>query len=578
MATSIGDTRAADSPVAAWSRRAASSASQAWVGLAVYVGLSFLYFGVPIASHPVRDLIATGTDATNQVWSLAWWPHAVLHWENPIYTHAIWAPVGIDLAWAPSIPGLAFLAAPITLIGGPALAYNVVAIALPALAAWTAYLLCRYLTRSFWPSLVGGYLYGFSAFVLGQLPGHLQMTSVFLIPVVALVVLRFLDGSLSSRRTALLLGLALALQLTFSLEIEFTLTLTLALALAVAFAVVPALRQRLLMLLRPLAGAYVIAGLLTSPLLVSFLLHFQSGGVAPAAEYPADLANLVIPTPLTWLSWHWTNAITAHFLGNNFENGAYLGLPTVAIVAWYLWLRRRTAAVRFLAVVLGLGLLIELGTRLHVAGTSYFPLPFAAVANLPVFNNVLPVRYGIFVVLGAAVAVACWTASHDTPRLARATLPALAVIATVPSLWNSDWHEHPARPAFFTYGTYRTCLAPNETVLVLPFPLWSGAMLWQAESGFEFRMADAYISTVPTGLPDPAYLSRLANTNLPGTDWRPLIKLARDQGATMILLADGHGQHWTTLLAPVTTPADIGGVSLYSLRPNGRSACTAGSG
>jgi hypothetical protein len=577
MATSIGAVRAEDSPLAAWSRRAASSRSEAGVGLAVYLGLSFLYFGVPIASHPGRDLIANGADATNQVWSLAWWPHAVLHWQNPIYTHAIWAPVGIDLAWAPSIPGLAFLAAPVTLIGGPALAYNVVAIALPALAAWTAYLLCRYLTRSFWPSLVGGYLFGFSAFVLDQMPGHLQMTAVFLIPVVALIVLRFLDGSLSGGRTALLLGLALAVQLTFSLEIELTLTLTLALAFGVAFAVVPTLRPRLLMLLRPLAGGYVIAGLLASPLLVSFLLHFQSGGVASPARSPADLANLVIPTPLTWLSWHWTDAISAHFLGNNFESGSYLGLPTVAIVAWYLWLRRRSAAVRFLAVMLGLGLVIELGTRLHVAGTSYFPLPFAAFASLPVLNDVLPVRYGIFVVLGAAVAVACWAAARDAPRLARVALPALAVIATVPSLWNSNWHERPARPGFFTAGIYRTCLVPNETVLVLPFPFWSGAMLWQAEGGFEFRMADAYISTIPTGLPDRAYLDRLANTNLPGTDWRPLVKLARDQGATMILLAGGHGQHWTTLLAPVTTPANIRGVSLYSLRPNGRSACTAGS-
>src|SRR5262249_44958669 len=157
-------------------------------------------------------------------------------------------------------------------------------------------------------------------------------------------------------RTTLLLGLALALQLTFSFEIELTLTLTLALAIGVAFAAVPALRPRLLTLLRPLAGAYVIAGLLTSPLLVSFLLHFQSEGVNSPAGYPADLANLVIPTRLTWLSWHWTDAISAHFLGNDSENGAYLGLPAVVIVVWYLWLRRRSAAVRFLAVMLGLGL------------------------------------------------------------------------------------------------------------------------------------------------------------------------------------------------------------------------------
>jgi hypothetical protein len=32
------------------------------------------------------------------------------------------------------------------------------------------------------------------------------------------------------------------------------------------------------------------------------------------------------------------------------------------------------------------------------------------------------------------------------------------------------------------------------------------------------------------------------------------------------------------MLAPITTPTEIGGVVLYSLRPNGRSTCTSGSG
>jgi hypothetical protein len=549
--------------------------TSAGVSLAAYLGVSFLFLGVPIATHPGRDLIGQGSDPTIFVWALAWWPHAILHWENPFFTHVIWAPVGVDLAWVTSIPGLALLAAPVTLVGGPALAYNLLAIVLPALAAWTAYLLCRYLTRSFWPSLVGGYLFGFSAFVLGQTEGHLHMTSVFLLPLVALVVLRFLDGSLSSCRTAVGLGLLLAFQVSFSEELALTLTVTLVLGLLVAFAVVPAIRPRLRRLLLPLVGGYALAGLLVSPLLVYFALHFESGGVNSPSSYPADLANLVVPTPLTGVSWQWTDAISARFLGNDAENGAYLGLPAVVILVWYVWQKRRAAPVRFLAIMLALGLLVELGLSLHVAGRSYVPLPWSAISRLPVFNSVLPVRYSIFVALGAAVAVACWAATAEAPRIARLVLPALAVVAIGPSLWNPAWHEHPARPTFFTTGVYRRCLSPGENVLVLPFPLWSGAMLWQAESGFEFRMADAYIGLIPRGLPDLGYDEQLANTNDPGGDWRRLVKLARDQGATMILLAGGHGQSWTTLLAPVTTPTAIGGVYLYSLRSHGLSGCTA---
>ncbi|HZQ04564.1 MAG TPA: hypothetical protein VFA88_11165 [Gaiellaceae bacterium] len=543
--------------------------------LAAYLGVSLVYFGVPIASRPGRYLIGAGPDPSVLVWALAWWPHAALHWQNPIVTHAIWAPVGQNLAWAPSVPGLALLAAPVTLLAGPAVAYNLLAIVLPALAAWTAYLLCRYLTHAFWPSLVGGYLFGFSAYELGQTEGHMQVTAVFLVPLVALVVLRFLDCS-SGRRTALTLGVLLAFQLSFSAEVALTLTLTLAVALVVAFAVFPAARARLRALLAPLAGAYAIGGLLASPLLVYFFLQFNSSGVNSPDAFPADLANLVIPTHLTWVSWRWTDSIAARFLGNESENGAYLGLPCIAIVGWFLWTKRRAPAARLLGILLAFGLVVELGFSVHVAGRSYFPLPWSKVGNLPAVNSMLPVRYALFVALGAGVAVALWAAG-DAPWLARVTLPALAVVAILPSVWNPAWHEHPPRPRFFTAGTYRTCLTPGENVLVLPFPRWSGAMLWQAESDFYFRLADGYISTVPTDLPDYDYADQLANTNRARPDWRPLVKLARDQEVTMILLAGEAQARWRTLLAPVTTPAEIGGVTLFSLRPNGRSACTAGS-
>ena len=89
------------------------------------------------------------------------------------------------------------------------------AILLPALAAWTAFLLCRHLTGSFWPSFAGGYLFGFSSYMLGQELGHLHMTAVFLVPLAALVVLRFLEGALGRARprrcdSAPLLALQLA--------------------------------------------------------------------------------------------------------------------------------------------------------------------------------------------------------------------------------------------------------------------------------------------------------------------------------------------------------------------------------
>jgi hypothetical protein len=62
---------------------------------AAYACASCFYFGYPVVHHPGRDLIGTGVDVDLFTWMLGWWPHAILHWENPIVTHAIWAPQGV---------------------------------------------------------------------------------------------------------------------------------------------------------------------------------------------------------------------------------------------------------------------------------------------------------------------------------------------------------------------------------------------------------------------------------------------------------------------------------------------------
>jgi hypothetical protein len=102
------------------------------------------------------------------VWSFAWWPHALAHLTSPFVTHALYVPGGINLTWTASSPGLALALSPVTVLFGPTVAYNVAAILLPALAVWTAYLLCRHVTGSVFASAIAGYLFGFSTAMLGQ--------------------------------------------------------------------------------------------------------------------------------------------------------------------------------------------------------------------------------------------------------------------------------------------------------------------------------------------------------------------------------------------------------------------------
>ena len=46
---------------------------------------------------------------------------------------------------------------------------------------------------------------------------------------------------------------------------------------------------------------------------------------------------------------------------------------------------------------------------------------------------------------------------------------------------------------FFADGLYRSCLGPDENVAVFPYGHAGDSMLWQAESGFGFRLAGGYL-------------------------------------------------------------------------------------
>ena len=78
---------------------------------------------------------------------------------------------------------------PLTWLANPVVSFNVLTLLAPALSAWTAFLLARYLTRDRFASFIGGYLFGFSSYELGQLLGHLHMDLIFIVPLLLLFAL-----------------------------------------------------------------------------------------------------------------------------------------------------------------------------------------------------------------------------------------------------------------------------------------------------------------------------------------------------------------------------------------------------
>ena len=523
-----------------------------------YAIVAFGYFGVRLLPHPGRYILGYGRDPQIFVWAFAWWPHAIGAGQNPIVSPVIYAPHGIDLAWATTVPAVSVAFAPLTLLFGPTASFNVAAMLMPALAAWTAYLLCRHVTRSTWASVVGGYLFGFSSYMLGQEQGHLHMTAVFLVPLVPLVVIRYLQSELDGRALAMRLGPLLALQLWISTEILVTLLFGLAVCLALAYALLPETRSRIRRLGRPLGGAAVISIVLTGPLLYYLLTDFQSNSINVPSNFDGDVMNFLLPTRLIAVGGDRFSSIALHFRGNEAEQGAYLGLPTLAIAAWSIKDAKRSAGARFLVVATVLAGFVTLGTGVVWRGQTKAWLPWRLVARLPVFDNVLPARLSAYMALGAAVLVAAWIARRRGPL--RWVLPVLAVAALVPAVWRPDYVSHPERWPFFTQGIYKACFPKGQNVAIFPFGSEDNSTLWQAESDFWFRMPEGYLTPDPpaASLADPV-VKELTFTNEIPTPAQ-ILSLAKAEKVDRILSVDIYTHPDGTQMHRFGAVQDMGGV------------------
>jgi hypothetical protein len=545
----------------------ASGPGRGWVAFALFLAVSFSYFGIRVVAHPERDVVGgLFTDPQIFIWSFAWLPHAIAHGLNPFYTHAIWAPGGFNLAWATSVPGLALAFAPLTLAFGPVLAYNVASILMPALAAWAAFLLCRRLTQSFWPALAGGYLFGFSSYMLGGQLTHIHTLVVFPIPLAALAILRFLDGELGGRALALsLAGVLLALMLT-STETLFTFTLALVCSLVLAWLLVPARRPGLRRLVAPLAAAFGLAALVAAPFLYSVFTGTGSQPPPGSGAFSADLLNFVVPTRASLGGW-WGDRIARHFPGNDVERGAYIGVPTLAILCLYAWRGRRARGTWFLPAGFLLAALAALGSRLTIDGSQSIGLPWEHLGDRSFFADAMPVRVVLYATLAAAVAVSLWAASDARPRWLRIVLPSLAVLSVAPNLAWGAWARTPRVPTLFTTGEYRSCIPHGANVLLLPFGTLDDSMLWQVRSGFWFDVAGGYISPYPP----PSYTRQEGIREIATEDLPPKVttadvrELARAKGVKAIVLAEGDRRLWAPVLRPLARPEQVGGVLLYRL-------------
>jgi len=174
--------------------------------LAVYVaaGIALTW---PRATYITGRLPET-RDVAAFVWDLWWVAHQVVHLANPWSTHAMAAPVGVQLGFSTTMPLLGVVFTPVTVAFGPSFTFGLLTILMPGLLCYAMYRCARLWLRSQTGAIAAGAFFGLSSMLAEQDWAHLNIVAgtVFLpLTVEAAVRLRRRPG----RRPALILGVVL---------------------------------------------------------------------------------------------------------------------------------------------------------------------------------------------------------------------------------------------------------------------------------------------------------------------------------------------------------------------------------
>jgi hypothetical protein len=553
---------------------------QGLFALVIYLTVFIVGFGLALAGGLGEPKVGQGyVDPNLFIWFWRWWPYAVSHGINPLYSHEIGAPAGYNLAaWTTSTPSVALLVWPVTAAFGPIASFNLTLLLAPPTAAWAAFVAVRRLTGRFWAALLAGAVYGFNIYELAHdVSGQPNVSVTLLFPLLVYLVLLWWDGTLG--RTGFVIWLAVALALEFYTFTEGFLDVTIVtlVALVAGFAVAgPAARRTVARLAGLMAIAYAGAVALASPYLLDELLNMPRGLNRNSPNFSLHLLGLVLPRADRVGGLPSLAALSARN-----PAAVYVGLPMLVLLLAFAVVTWSSKLTRLLVVTFAAVIVLSVGPVLVVGGKHAFTLPWSGLWNLPIARSVEPNRFILFCYLVLAIVLALWLAAPVRSRLLLAARWGLAVLAlaaifanlptfaevvvpqpqaytpAVPSLQAAN-----ALPAFITDGLYRRYLRPGETVVVLSHRGNAG-MLFQADTDFYFRNAGGFINASLNGgnaLPLP--VAQLSDPS-PAKE-RDFFRYVHEAGVGAIIVERAWSEKWMYVFGDLgLRGTTVGGVTVY---------------
>lgn len=491
----------------------------------VYGVIAWGILGLGIPSMLAKQLVGQGPDPSLFVWFFAWWP---THWLHPWHTSLLWAPTGVYLGWVTTVPLLALLAAPLTLLTGPIVSYNLMMWLGLCVTAFSTYLLgyeCHHRPRL---AMVQGLIVGISPYLIGQAwDGHLNLVWMPIPLLTTLIALKFWRGQLALSPMVILVTASVVLQFFVSTEVLATFTLILALGMVLT-SLVPGSRPHAMQLLKAMGFGYGVAAVVLSPWLYHMFQHVAPAIHASPIAFSINPLNWILPTRLT-LGGQFFARISSWFPGNLGEASGYLGFPWLLV----LMVQIRHQRIRRTCLAMGYALLtiimiLALGPKLHWYRDAHGWLPESLISHLPLLSFALPSRLMFY---AEVVAVFLLTPALTYPgwaRWFRVSIAGVIILSLLPNFWlKPGWTQRVHVPDFYHQGVVSKILARHTTVLLWPYNTAGLSMVWQATSHFWFRMAGGYIApAAPSPYDTWPFVSQMAT--LPwqyGPYWRSNLTL-----------------------------------------------------
>lgn len=195
------------------------------MAVALAATLLALLLTMPLALHPTTYIYGYPGDSTGAIGIFWWWGYALTHGKNLLDNSVQGVPLGSDWSKAAFSPLPIVIFAPLTVLLGPILSYNLLILSGFPLTAWTTFHLARRLGLTIVGATFSALSFAFTPYHIQKAMGHGNQTHLeFLVGGLLMLVLWRASGRL---RYAAAAGALLGLQVWWEPSITYVMVFAL---------------------------------------------------------------------------------------------------------------------------------------------------------------------------------------------------------------------------------------------------------------------------------------------------------------------------------------------------------------